>query len=174
MTENERELQERRKTDLAGCYRWWEPEVPVMSAVNWYLDHRTKIVATPINQWEWLARLGENAQTWAEYYQQVDDGLCLLDEQGKPRVNPESKQKERRWDPGLVDDLLTAIREAAAPDKFPRRERFEQLMQNLETEEAREAANRIRERQKVEQARQFVAALVMKAKIEREDWRRPK
>jgi hypothetical protein len=158
--------EDERRVELLETLRWWDGEIQATSAEQWHLEHGHWIRGIATGQWEWVARAGEGAQTYAAFREAVDRSLCKLDGEGNPRKK--DGKLMRRWEPAeLADALLAELDRASTPDRSQRMDEFEKQAQALRTEEGKAAAERLRQRNRVEQAQEFLAALVKRIKAER-------
>jgi hypothetical protein len=141
-----------RWTGLVRATKWWNQESVLHVALQWWEENRTTAGGLAASQWEALLRQGAQARVYADY--EAATRKYLEDAAARD-------PRQTRWGrPGLSDSVLAWVKRAAdLPDSAGFSDATAAMPPEIRAE--------LKEWNRMQRAREFLSAVLLKTRIER-------
>jgi hypothetical protein len=154
-----------RTQAILKSVEWWDPEVVVGEARDFFQGWKTQALRIAASQWGAVHRVGAGRQGYSEFVEAWEEFLWgPRGRDGERHGGVVDRDKSHRgWgQPKLAEDLAMAIGRATEPRASQRMERFEAEAREL----GAKTAEQLREWRRLRQARLFVDSLVTLVRTE--------
>ncbi len=144
--------------------RWWDSEGRFNLALAWWADNQSRAARIPVSQWEALVRQGQRGTDSIVLRKELMSFFRGGSDSTRRGAVSRDSAKAGWAQPGIADSLLDAIGAAARPDDSELFREYQRCLSSTGTES--QAASELDGWRQVCQIREFLAALLLKARCE--------